>query len=129
VIIAYRKKNGKVDNFYTTIVRLGYNSAMTKSQLIQKIAHSNGTEFQKMIWRELLNIPRGQVVTYTELAERVGRPLSVRAAANAVGANPFAPDVPCHRVVRSDGGLGGYSAEGGTDRKRQLLVNEGVKLE
>lgn len=99
---------------------------MSKEILLKKIAQSNGTEFQKMIWNALLDIPRGQVVTYSELARAVGRPLSVRAAANAVGKNPFAPDVPCHRVIRSDGGLGGYSAVGGVDTKRALLKSEGV---
>ncbi len=98
---------------------------MTKTQLLKKISESSGTDFQKLVWRALLDIPRGQVVTYAQLAGAIGRPHSVRAAANAVGRNPFAPDVPCHRVVRSDGGLGGYSGSGGVETKKKLLASEG----
>lgn len=88
----------------------------------------NGTPFQQSVWAELLKIPAGQVVTYTELAKRVGKPKAVRAVANACGKNPDAPRVPCHRVVRSDGGLGGYSGQGGIATKRKLLLAEGVNL-
>ncbi|MDR1071176.1 MAG: methylated-DNA--[protein]-cysteine S-methyltransferase [Rickettsiales bacterium] len=86
----------------------------------------SGTEFQKSVWRELLNIPRGEVIAYAELARRIGRPTAVRAVANAVGKNPMAPAIPCHRVVRSDGGLGGYSGCGGIATKKKLLAAEGV---
>ncbi len=88
-----------------------------------------GTPFQMAVWAALLRIPRGKVRTYTELAAEVGRPTAVRAVANACGANPDAPHVPCHRVVRSDGGLGGYSGEGGVATKRRLLAEEGVDVE
>jgi O-6-methylguanine DNA methyltransferase len=87
-----------------------------------------GTEFQKSVWRELVKIPRGTVVTYTELARRIGRPKSVRAVANAVGKNPCAPEIPCHRVIRKGGGLGGYSGAGGIAIKRKLLAAEGIKI-
>mgnify|MGYP001562689887 CR=1 FL=1 len=87
-----------------------------------------GTDFQKNVWRELLKIPKGRVVTYKELAKIIGRPRSVRAVANAVGANPFPVIIPCHRVVRSDGTLGGYSGKGGVRTKRALLIKEGVKI-
>jgi methylated-DNA-[protein]-cysteine S-methyltransferase len=86
-----------------------------------------GTEFQKSVWRALLEIPCGQVVSYAELARRIGRPTAVRAVANAVGKNPLAPTIPCHRVIRSDGGLGGYSGTGGVETKKKLLRREGVK--
>ena len=88
--------------------------------------YPTGTEFQKMVWLELLNIPVGSVITYLELARKVGKPKSYRAVANAVGANPFAPEVPCHRVIRSDGRLGGYSGEGGVETKLKLLRSENV---
>jgi len=88
-----------------------------------------GTPFQMAVWEALLRIPRGEVRTYTELAAEVGRPTAVRAVANACGANPEAPRVPCHRVVRSDGGLGGYSGEGGVATKRRLLAEEGVHVD
>ena len=71
-----------------------------------------GTPFQMAVWAELLRIPRGEVRTYTQIAAAIGRPNATRAVANACGANPDAPRVPCHRVVRSDGGLGGYSGPG-----------------
>jgi methylated-DNA-[protein]-cysteine S-methyltransferase len=84
----------------------------------------DGTDFQVSVWKELLKIPRGRTKTYKEIAVAIGRPNSSRAVANACAQNPYAPDVPCHRVVRSDGSLGGYSAEGGIERKRQLLEME-----
>ena len=84
----------------------------------------DGTDFQVAVWKELLKIPRGRTKTYKEIAVAIGRPNSSRAVANACAQNPYAPDVPCHRVVRSDGSLGGYSAEGGIERKRQLLEME-----
>ena len=84
----------------------------------------DGTDFQVSVWKELLKIPRGRTKTYKEIAVAIGRPNSSRAVANACAQNQYAPDVPCHRVVRSDGSLGGYSAEGGIERKRQLLEME-----
>jgi len=90
------------------------------------IGRSAGTSFQKDVWLALTKIPRGTVITYKELAARVGKPKAVRAVANAVGSNPFAPEVPCHRVVRSDGGLGGYSGQGGIKTKLALLKKEGA---
>ena len=84
----------------------------------------DGTDFQVSVWKELLKIPRGRTKTYKEIAVAIGRPNSSRAVANACAQNPYAPDVPCHRVVRYDGSLGGYSAEGGIERKRQLLEME-----
>ena len=86
----------------------------------------DGTDFQVSVWKELLKIPRGRTKTYKEIAGAIGRPNSSRAVANACAQNPYAPDVPCHRVVRSDGSLGGYSAEGGIERKRQLLEMESM---
>ena len=87
-----------------------------------------GTAFQKDVWRALTQIPRGQVRTYQELARMSGHPNAVRAVANAVGKNPMPPIIPCHRVVRSDGKIGGYSAPGGVAHKRALLHAEGVDI-
>ena len=87
-----------------------------------------GTEFQKKVWKELLKISKGKTITYKELAKKIGKPKAVRAVASAVGANPCAPKIPCHRVVRSDGELGGYSGKGGVKTKRKLLLNEGIKF-
>jgi AraC family transcriptional regulator of adaptative response/methylated-DNA-[protein]-cysteine methyltransferase len=81
-----------------------------------------GTAFQLQVWRELTRIPRGETRSYREVAEAVGKPLAARAVGNACGSNPVAIVVPCHRVVASDGGLGGFGW--GLDRKRVLLDNE-----
>ena len=78
-----------------------------------------GTDFQKKVWCELLNIPYGTFISYGEMARRLGMPKAVRALANANGANALSVIVPCHRVVGSDGSLTGYG--GGLERKRFLL--------
>jgi AraC family transcriptional regulator, regulatory protein of adaptative response / methylated-DNA-[protein]-cysteine methyltransferase len=81
-----------------------------------------GTAFQLQVWRELTRIPAGETRSYREVAESVGKPHAARAVGNACGSNPTAIVVPCHRVVASDGGLGGFGW--GLDRKRLLLANE-----
>lgn len=81
-----------------------------------------GTTFQKSVWQHLMQIPPGMTVSYRELAQRMGRPKSTRAVASACAANRIAVLIPCHRVLRSDGGLGGY--RWGVGRKRQLLQRE-----
>lgn len=90
--------------------------------------YQDGTEFQKRVWDELLKIKKGTVITYKELAKKVGKPKATRAVANAVGKNKLLIKVPCHRVVRSDGGLGGYSGKGGITEKLRLLKSEGVDV-
>ena len=84
----------------------------------------SGTVFQKKVWLELSKIPKGETRTYKEIAIAIGRPLAVRAVANACGKNPHPTKIPSHRVIRSDGKLGGYSAPGGTAAKRRLLKEE-----
>lgn len=81
-----------------------------------------GTEFQQRVWRALRGIPSGSTASYTDIARRIDAPTSFRAVAQACGANPLALAIPCHRVVRSDGGLSGY--RWGVARKRALLDNE-----
>ena len=83
-----------------------------------------GTDFQIKVWNELNKIPSGETRTYKEIAKRLGNPKAARAVANACGENPYPIIIPCHRVIRSDGGLGGYSGEGGVEKKRLLLENE-----
>ena len=85
-----------------------------------------GTKFQKKVWNYLKTIRKGSVKTYKQIAIAINRPKSARAVANAVGKNPFAPKIPCHRVIRSDGSLGGYSGKGGVKTKKLLLKREGV---
>ena len=87
-----------------------------------------GTEFQLKVWNYLKKIPKGTVKTYKQVAIAINSPKSARAVANACGKNPYAPIIPCHRVIRSDGQLGGYSGKGGLKTKRKLLKLEGIIL-
>ena len=75
-----------------------------------------------------MKIPRGKVKSYKQVALGINRPKSARAVANACGKNPYAPKVPCHRVIRSDGSLGGYSGSGGIKTKKNLLKKEGFSF-
>ena len=83
-----------------------------------------GTKFQLKVWKHLKTIPKGEVKTYKQVAISIKSPKSARAVANACAKNPYAPKIPCHRVIRSDGGLGGYSGIGGTKKKLKLLRSE-----
>ena len=87
-----------------------------------------GTSFQIKTWRYLMKIPRGNLKTYSQVAKGIGKPLAVRAVANAIGKNPYPPKIPCHRVIRSDGSVGGYSGKGGVKTKKLLLKREGITL-
>jgi methylated-DNA-[protein]-cysteine S-methyltransferase len=81
-----------------------------------------GTDFQRRVWRELMQIPFGRSISYGELARRIGKPAASRAVGRANGQNPISIIVPCHRVIGADGTLTGYGA--GLDRKRWLLDHE-----
>ena len=87
-----------------------------------------GTDFQRKVWKELSKIPEGETRTYKQIAIAIGHPKAARAVANACGKNPNPIITPCHRVIASDGTIGGYSAEGGVNTKRALLAKEGVYL-
>ena len=86
----------------------------------------NGTKFQISVWKEIKKIPKGQTKTYKDIAVALKKPKSSRAVANACGKNPLLIEIPCHRVIRSDGKLGGYSGKGGINQKRKLLKEEGA---
>ena len=86
----------------------------------------NGTKFQISVWKEIKKIPKGQTKTYKDIAVALKKPKSSRAVANACGKNPLLIEIPCHRVIRSDGKLGGYSGKGGITQKRKLLKDEGA---
>ena len=86
---------------------------------------SLGTDFQQRVWQQLQKIPHGETIGYATLAQRVGNPKGYRAVANANGRNPFSIIIPCHRVIASDGKLGGYT--GGLDKKTYLLALEGIE--
>jgi|TARA_Y100000816_G_C25819297_1_gene428714 methylated-DNA-[protein]-cysteine S-methyltransferase len=87
-----------------------------------------GTKFQVIVWKYLKTIPKGQTRTYKEVAKAIKRPLSYRAVANAIAKNPYSPLIPCHRVIKSDGSVGGYSGKGGVKTKVKLLKSEGILL-
>ena len=85
----------------------------------------SGTDFERLVWSAMSEIPYGKVVTYGQLAAKIGQPTACRAVANAVSKNPFLILLPCHRVVASDG-LGGFSAD--LEAKRKLLTLEGIEI-
>jgi methylated-DNA-[protein]-cysteine S-methyltransferase len=93
-----------------------------RKEIILKL---KGTPFQIAVWNEIKKIPKGSVKTYKEIAHILKRPNSSRAVANACAQNPYPPIIPCHRVIRSDGLLGGYSGVGGIKTKKKLLISEG----
>ena len=82
--------------------------------------------FEEKVWRYTKKIPKGRVTTYSLLAKAVGKPNAARAVGNALNKNPFAPQVPCHRVVKSDGSLGGFAK--GSKKKAALLRKEGILI-
>jgi O-6-methylguanine DNA methyltransferase len=85
-----------------------------------------GTPLQHQVWQALLQIPKGTTLSYQQLANKVGSPKAVRAVANAVGSNPISPLIPCHRVLRSNGHIGGYYW--GLPAKLALLKEEGIDV-
>ena len=85
-----------------------------------------GTDFQKQVWAEIKKIPKGKTLTYKELAIKIGKPKAYRAVANACAKNPLLITIPCHRVIRSDGKMGGFMGDKGVERKKRLLQSEGV---
>ena len=89
---------------------------------------NEGTSFQRNVWSEIDKIPCGEVITYSQIAKNIGKPKATRAVANACGANPNPITTPCHRVICSNGDIGGYSGSGGVKQKKELLRKEGVTL-
>ena len=87
---------------------------------------SPGTKFEQKVWNYLKTIPKGKVKTYKQVAIAIKSPKSARAVANACAKNRYAPKIPCHRVIRSNGTIGGYSGRGGINQKLRLLRSEKV---
>lgn len=87
-----------------------------------------GTKFQIKVWEFLKTIPKGTVTTYSKVAKAIGHPKAVRAVANTIGNNPNPIIIPCHRVIKANGTIGGYSGIGGTKKKKKLLRKENIKL-
>ena len=120
--VADMKRRFRKSTFRETVAPERYDGAVAERICLV------GTEFQCGVWRELLNIPRGDRISYGELARRVGRSagMGVRAVGQAVGANPIGLIVPCHRVVGADGSMHGYYW--GTEIKRRILDDEADAL-
>ncbi len=131
----YRKMRTRLDNRIKKGLKAQYLEkedeliAKTKKQLDEYLQGERkkfdipllivGSDFQKQVWEELLKVPYGQTISYLDLAKKIDNPKAVRAVANANGANAIAIIIPCHRVIESNGGLGGYA--GGLGAKKKLL--------
>lgn len=98
----------------------------SKGELLRKLDSYNLTDFQKEVLRATLEIPKGEVRTYKQIAESIGHGGAYRAVGSALKKNPLAPMIPCHRVIKSSGELGNYSAGRGTATKRRMLLEEGA---
>lgn len=94
--------------------------------LINIINNSDLSDFDKDCYLALLSVKKGEVISYKALARKIGKPNAARAVGNAMNRNPFAPKVPCHRVIKSDGRVGGFAFGG--DKKRLLLEQEGIVI-
>lgn len=112
------------DPAFDRLVIMVIGLAETPRQEVELPVDVRGTAFQQRVWQALRQIPPGSTASYAEIANRIGNPKSVRAVARACATNPAAMVIPCHRVVRSNGDLGGY--RWGIERKRELLRREGA---
>ncbi len=97
---------------------------MQRSEIIKKLKTYDLTQFQTKVLLATFSVPKGKTITYKELAKKAGYPHAYRAVGSVMKMNPLAPTIPCHRVVKSDGTLGNYSAKGGTKRKEAMLKAE-----
>ena len=137
----------KADDFAITEIKFGTSPIENKSPLTERAVAQldeyfrserndfdlplmpKGTEFQRAVWAELVKIPISKTFSYGQLAELVGKPKAARAIGGAVGANPIAIVIPCHRVLASDGKITGYTGGDGIKTKRSLLDLEGALVE
>ncbi len=99
---------------------------LTRDRALEILKKKGFTDFQIKVLLATMRIPKGETVTYKELAKMIGYPKAYRAVGTALSINPLAPQIPCHRVIKSDGSLGNYSAPGGTRLKRKMLMAEGA---
>ncbi len=99
---------------------------MNRSSVIKKLKEHKLTPFQEKVLIATYGIPKGQTRTYKQIATQIKHPHAYRAVGSALKINPMAPTIPCHRVVKSSGELGNYSAPGGTRKKKEMLIREGA---
>ncbi len=119
----FRKKIARDDKKLKTVIKELSNYFNGHRVNFKSLLNLNiGTEFQKKVWQKIGEIPYGELRTYKWIADEIGNPRAVRAVGNAVGKNPVPPIIPCHRVIRSDGKLGGFSS--GISLKKWLLKLE-----
>lgn len=97
---------------------------MQKGEIARRLKEKGLTDFQVRVLLATYAIPKGKTSTYKEIAKKIGHPNAYRAVGSALKINPMAPLVPCHRVIKSDGNLGNYSAVGGTKKKMLMLQRE-----
>ncbi len=98
----------------------------SRREVLKMLEGCDLTGFQKEVLVVTAGIERGKVMTYGEVAEKMGNPRAYRAVGTALGKNPLAPRIPCHRVIRSNGKIGNYSGKGGSRTKLMLLTEEGA---
>lgn len=120
-----KKGEPALEHLRQTVTQLDEYFAGKRREFSLRLA-PKGTEFQRQVWAELARIPYGKTLSYGELAKKIKRPLAVRAVGTANGRNPLSIVIPCHRVIASDGTLGGYA--GGLERKKILLALESTPL-
>lgn len=120
--------NNSVENKHSTILILAKKQldeyASRKRKAFDIKLKFDGTDFQKSVWNEVAKIPYDQITSYSEIASRISKPRAYRAVANAIGRNPISIVIPCHRIIRNNGDLGGYG--GGIKIKKQLLSIEAI---
>ncbi len=140
IIIGYRNKKLLLEEIYKLFpeARLKREAVSEEIALLDNYIKRGGgnikmqldfsgcTQFERSVYKTLSQVKSGRVVTYGELARMCGRPRAARAVARALAKNPFPLAIPCHRVIRSDGGLGGFSAPGGVKLKKRLIEMEGM---
>ena len=100
---------------------------MRNSNSKNKFDFSKFSQFEKDVLIATYKIPKGKVSTYGRIAKMIGKPKSARAVGNVLNKNPFAPTIPCHRVIKSDGQIGGFAS--GTRKKIKILSKEGIRIE
>ena len=98
-------------------------------EIRKKLMDLKFSKFEIQVLLEVYGIPKGETRTYSQIASAIGHKNAYRAVGSVVRKNPFAPEIPCHRVVRKDGQIGNYSGKGGKDGKRKMLMEEGANLE